>query len=156
MSWLQSLFPERNINLSKRDQSIEYFSMYRGKKKKVLLSKSKFKVLQLKDLLILEVNPLINTSVIFLEDEGTKIVLVRDDKVIDEFIHPFIKPSMIVDNGGLIPDAFKDKYKELIEEEFNISFFDQKEYNKLNSVEKLYYVEKTLDLSHVIIYKLLI
>lgn len=156
MNWLQSLFPERNVNLSKREQSIEYFSMYRGKKKKVLLSKSKFKVLQLKDLLILEVNPLINTSVIFLEDEGTRIVLVRDDKVIDEFIHPFIKPSMIVDNGGLIPDAFKNKYKELIEEEFNISFFDQKEYNKLNSVEKLYYVEKTLDLSHVIIYKLLI
>lgn len=156
MNWLESLFPERNINLSKRDQSIEYFSMYRGKKKKVLLSKSKFKVLQLKDLLILEVNPLINTSVIFLEDEGTRIVLVRDDKVIDEFIHPFIKPSMIVDNGGLIPDAFKNKYKELIEEEFNISFFDQKEYNKLNSVEKLYYVEKTLDLSHVIVYKLLI
>lgn len=129
--------------------------MYRGKNKKAVLTNKNFKVLQIEDTLILQVTPLVNTSVIFLEDiEGTKIVLIRDQTVINEIIHPFIKPSMIVDSGGLIPDALKDKYKSIIEKEFDIKFYDQKEYDKLNAVERIYYVEKTIDISHLLIYKL--
>lgn len=157
MNWLESLSPKRNINLSKREQTIEYFSMYRGKGNKFLLSTKDFKVIQIKNLLFLEVRPLVGTSIIFLEDkEGTKICLVREDKIVNEFIHPFIKPSMIIDRGGLIPDSQKEHYAKKFKKEFDVEFYDEKVHNNLNAVEKFYYVEKTWDLSHTLIYTILI
>lgn len=157
MNWLASLSPKRNISLSRREQTLQYFSMYRGKRNKFLLNTRDFKIIQIKDELFIEVRPLMGTSVIFLEDkEGTKICLVRKDKVINEFIHPFIKPSMIIDKGGLIPDLHKERYSKKFKKDFDIEFYDESTYNKLNAVEKLYYVEKTWDLSHTLVYKLLI
>ncbi len=157
MNWLESLSPKKSPNLSNREQTIEYFSMYRGKGKKLLHSTRNFKVLQIQDMLLIEVNPIMGTNIIFLEDdEGTKIVLAREGQELQTFIHPFIKPSMIVNKGGLIPDVFKTEFKSKIEKEFDITFYDEKEYKALNAVEKVYYVEKTWDLSHTIAYTLLI
>ena len=157
MIWLESLARKQAPNLVKNEKIVEYFSMYRGKRAKILFTSDKLKVLQLDDMLLIEANPIIGTSIVFLEDiEGTKIVLTRQGKPLKTFIHPFIKPSMIIDKGGLIPDMFKKGFKSRIKRSMDIEFYDENEYNKLNSVDKIYYVEKTWDLSHTIIYTLLI
>lgn len=129
--------------------------MYRGKKKKLLHNSGKFKAVSIDDKLYLQVNPLFKTSVLFIEkEEGTEVVFLHNDKLIESFIHPFIKPSQIIDKGRIIADKDKDYFKEILKNHIGIDFYTDEEYKNLNSVEKTFYVDKTWDLSHTLVYDL--
>lgn len=147
---------KRLPNLAGRQSITKFFKMYRGSTKKLLYDKEVIKAVTIKNNLFIQVTPLINTSILFVErDNGTEILILCNDSIIGRFDHPYIKPSQIIDKGRLIRDADKKHFQEVIEEDVGIEMFSQEKYDFLDSISKKLYKNSTWDLSHTLVYDIL-
>lgn len=132
--------------------------MYRGKGKKLLHGSAKLKAVSIENHLFIQVNPIINSNILFVErSEGTEVVLVNQGNVLESFIHPFIKPSSIINSGSgkLIPEKDHSTFKNMLSKELEIEFFDHLVHSSLSSVEKPFYVDKTWDITRTLVFDLI-
>jgi hypothetical protein len=150
------LYKLRSPNVVGRRESQIYMNMYRGKNRKAIYNDVHLKAIDIDEYLYIEVKPLFNSSIVFVEHEdGTEVVHLVNDIKINSFIHPFIKPRNIVSNGKLIPDELKAHFKEILATSFEGDFWTQEKFDKLDDVNKTYFVDKCWDMSHTLVYKII-
>ena len=153
MLWLKS----RKDNLVGREDVAQFFNMYRGKQNKLIINEPSFRVAHLGKFLYIQVTPIVNTSIVFLEhEEGTEIVVLDHlDKIINRVINPFISPSSILSKGRLVVEDKQEEYSRHLQEEIEVEVFIQSVYdNMTGEVEKIRYIHNTWNMSKTLVYDL--